>query len=51
MPGKKHLPGATPKQNRMYEHIKASEISSGMPTKEAKSVAAATVNKYKSSKK
>jgi hypothetical protein len=47
MPGKKHLPGASPKQQRMYAHIKTSELKSGAPPAEAKSIAAATVNKYR----
>lgn len=39
MPGNKHLPGATAKENRMYEHIKEATGS--------KSEAAATVNKLR----
>jgi hypothetical protein len=42
MPGKKHLPGATAKEQRMYEHIKDSSGS--------KAIAAATVNKYRRKK-
>ncbi len=45
MPGGKHLPGATAKENRQYAHIKESEIKAGVGTKRAKSIAAATVNK------
>ena len=44
MPGKKHLPGASPIRQRQYEHIKASELASGKPLAEAKSIAAATTN-------
>ncbi len=51
MPGKKHLPGASLKQNRMYEHIKAAELKSGAPSAQAKSLAAATVNKLRAKKK
>lgn len=45
MPKGKHIPGASDKQNRMYEHVKASELKSGKPLAEAKSIAAAVVNK------
>jgi hypothetical protein len=51
MPGKKHVRGATPKQNRQYEHIKESELKEGRSTKRAKEIAARTVNKQKSKKK
>ena len=51
MPGKKHVKGATKKQNRQYEHIKESELKSGRSTKRAKEIAARTVNKQKSKKK
>lgn len=47
MPGKKHLPGATMKENRQYAHIKASALKSGKPLAEAKTIAAKTVNKAK----
>ena len=50
MPGKKHLQGVGPKEQRMYEHIKASELKQGRPTKRAKAIAAATVNKHHSAK-
>ncbi|MBO0801099.1 MAG: hypothetical protein J2P31_19960, partial [Blastocatellia bacterium] len=50
-PGRRHLPGATPKQQRQYEHILRSELSRGAPLKTAKRIAAATVraraNPYK----
>jgi hypothetical protein len=45
-PGARHLARATPKQNRMYEAIKASERRSGAPLREAKRIAAATVRAY-----
>jgi len=51
MPGKKHVRGATKKQNRQYEHIKQSELKEGRSTKRAKEIAARTVNKQKSKKK
>jgi hypothetical protein len=50
MPGKKHVRGATSKQNRQYEHIKQSELKQGRSTKRAKEIAARTVNKQKSKK-
>lgn len=34
----------------MYEHIKQSELKQGRPTKRAKAIAAATVNKSHSAK-
>ena len=51
MPGKKHVRGATKKQNRQYEHIKQSELKQGRSTKRAKEIAARTVNKQKSNRK
>jgi hypothetical protein len=45
MPGKKHLRGATKKEQRQYEHIKESAQSSGRYGKRAKEVAARTVMK------
>ncbi len=42
--GKKPLPKLGAKANRQYEHVKASELKSGKPLAEAKSIAAATVN-------
>ncbi|MBO0719211.1 MAG: hypothetical protein J2P41_00180 [Blastocatellia bacterium] len=42
-PRGKHLPGATAKQNRQYEHILKSELDRGTPLKDAKRIAAATV--------
>jgi hypothetical protein len=46
MPQKQHLPSVSDKEQRMYEHIKASELKQGRPTKRAKAIAAATVNKH-----
>ena len=39
----------TDKDERQYEHIKASERKQGRSTKRAKSIAAATVNKQRKS--
>ncbi len=47
MPGGKHLPGATPKAQRQYEHIKEGYLRKGVPVKAAKARAAATVNAQK----
>ena len=47
MPERKHVRGASRKENRMYEHIKESEQKSGKSTKRAKEIAAPTVNKRK----
>jgi hypothetical protein len=46
MPQKEHLPSVSDKQQRMYEHIKASETKRGRSTKRAKAIAAATVVKH-----
>lgn len=46
MPQKEHLPSVSAKEQRMYEHIKASEKEQGRPTKRAKAIAAATVIKH-----
>lgn len=51
MPGKKHLRGATPKEQRQYEHIKESAEKSGRYGKRAKEVAARTVMKEHRKKK
>ncbi len=51
MPGKKHLQGATAKEQRQYEHIKESAEKSGRYGKRAKEVAARTVMKQHSEKK
>jgi len=45
MPGKKHLRGATKKEQRQYEHIKKSAQRSGRYGGRAKEVAARTVMK------
>lgn len=44
-PGHRHLPGATTKQQRQYEHILESEMKAGRSKKTSKSIAAATVRK------
>jgi hypothetical protein len=46
MPRKQHLPSVSDKEQRMYEHIKESELRQGRPTKHAKAIAAATVVKH-----
>jgi hypothetical protein len=46
MPQKEHLPSVSAKEQRMYEHIKASERKQGRSTDRAKSIAAATVVKH-----
>lgn len=51
MPGKKHLPGATAKEQRQYEHIKEEAEKSGRYGNRAKEVAARTVMKKHSAKK
>jgi len=45
MQGKKHLRGASKKEQRQYEHIKKSAQKSGRYGKRAKEVAARTVMK------
>jgi hypothetical protein len=45
MPQKQHLPSVSDKEQRMYEHIKQSELKQGRPTRRAKAIAAATVVK------
>lgn len=42
-PVRRHLPGATPKQQRQYEHILEGELKSSKSKKRSKSIAAATV--------
>ena len=51
MPGKKHVRGVGTKEQRMYEHIKESEIRQGRPIKRAKAIAAATVVKHHNAKR
>jgi len=46
MPKKQHLPSVSDKEQRMYEHIKESELEAGRSTKRAKSIAASTVVKH-----
>ncbi len=46
VPRKQHLPSVSDKEQRMYEHIKESELKQGRPAKRAKAIAAATVNKH-----
>ena len=50
MPQKQHLPSVSDKEQRMYEHIKESELKEGRSTKRAKAIAAATVNDHHSAK-
>jgi hypothetical protein len=45
MPAKKHVRGASAKDQRKYEHIKESAEKSGRYGKRAEEVAARTVNK------
>ena len=49
MPQKEHLPSVSDKEQKMYEHIKESELKQGRPKKRAKAIAAATVVKYHNS--
>jgi hypothetical protein len=51
MPAKKHVRGATDKEQRQYEHIKESAQRSGRYGGRAKEVAARTVMKNKKKKK
>jgi hypothetical protein len=51
MPQKQHLPSVSDKEQRMYEHIKESELKQGRPTKRAKAIAAATVVKHHNAKR
>lgn len=46
VPKKQHLPSVSDKEQRMYEHIKESELDAGRSTKRAKAIAAATVVKH-----
>ena len=47
---REHLPNVSDKEQRMYEHVKESELKQGRPAKRAKAIAAATVNKHHSDK-
>lgn len=49
MPGRQHVRGGSNKDQRMYEHIKASERKEGRSPATAKRIAAATVNKQRRS--
>jgi hypothetical protein len=46
MPQKEHLPRVSDKEQRMYEHIKSSELKQGRSKDRAKAIAAATVVKH-----
>jgi hypothetical protein len=46
MPGRNHVAGVGPKEQRMYEHVKESAEKSGRYGKRAKEVAARTVRKH-----
>jgi hypothetical protein len=46
MPQKEHLPSVSAKEQRMYEHIKKSELKQGRKMDRAKAIAAATVVKH-----
>jgi hypothetical protein len=46
MPQKEHLPRVNDKEQRMYEHIKKSELEQGRSKDRAKAIAAATVVKH-----
>jgi hypothetical protein len=46
MPKKQHIPSVSDKEQRMYEHIKESELQRGRSTRSAKGIAAATVIKH-----
>lgn len=46
MPGKQHLKGVGPKEQKMYEHILGAAKKSGRYGKRAKEVAARTVLKH-----
>jgi hypothetical protein len=48
MPRGKHVAGATPKQNRMYERVLAGYRRAGRSVRWAKQMAARTVNAYRS---
>ncbi len=46
MPYKDLFPSVSDNEQRMYEHIKSSELKQGRPAKRAKVIAEATVNKH-----
>jgi hypothetical protein len=45
------LPAVSDKEQRMYEHVKASELKRGRAPKRAKAIAAATVVKHHNQKR
>lgn len=51
MPKGEHVAGATPKEQRQYEHILEGAKKEGRYGKRAEEVAARTVNKQKSERK
>lgn len=51
MPRRQHLPSVSDKEQRMYEHVKESEMKQGRSTKRAKAIAAATVNNHHNTKR
>ena len=51
MPNKEHLPSASDKEQRVYEHVKESERKQGRSTEKAKAIAAATVVKHHNEKR
>jgi hypothetical protein len=51
MPQKEHLPSVSDKEQRMYEHIQASERAQGRSPKRAKAMAASTVVKHHNEKR
>ncbi len=50
MAQKQHLPSVSDKEQRMYEHVKESEMKQGRSKDVAKEIAARTVNKQHSAK-
>ena len=46
MAQKEHLPRVSDKEQKMYEHIKESELDQGRSKDKAKAIAAATVVKH-----
>ena len=51
MPQKQHLASVSDKEQRVYEHVKESEIRQGRSIKRAKAIAAATVVKHHNAKR
>jgi len=51
MPKRQHLPSVSDKEQRMYEHIKESELKQGRSTRRAKAIAAATTIKHHNTKR